>query len=336
MRLINRIMKSSTVQHLAFWVLSFYFIGSYFSISNTLKAIDFVYALFFHVSLAPLVYINLKWLIPKFLNSKQYVIYFLGALLNIGVAVGIHEMAFELLIPALPIDYYIVSFTDTVLLGTIYGIYTLLTTLVKLSRSWFRVKELEKENTKLELNTLRFQVNPHFLLNSLNSIYALALKKSDATPEMILKLSGMLKHILYGEVGNKISLQQEVNYLRHYVELQKLRFTENADIRLNANGNFKNRVIAPLILITFFENSFKHGVSGKINGAYAHFDLSLSKKRLNLMAVNSKGKNNSTPIEGGIGLENVKKRLDLLYKDKHSLQIEEDNTKFKIYLTIDL
>ncbi len=331
---IRKIIKSSTVQHLAFWVLSFYFIGSYFSISNTLKAIDFVYALFFHVSLVPLVYVNLKWLIPRFLNGKQYIIYFAGALLNIGLAIGIHELAFELLIPALPIDYYIVSFTDTILLMIIYGIYTLLTALLKLSRSWFKIKELEKENTELELNTLRFQINPHFLLNSLNSIYALALKKSDATPEVILKLSRMLKHILYGEVDNKISLQHEVNYLNHYVELQKLRFTENADIRFNAKGDFKNQVIAPLILITFFENSFKHGVSGKINGAYAHFDLNFSDNKLNLMAENSKGKNNNTPGGGGIGLENVKKRLDLLYKDKHSLEIKEDDSKFNIYLTI--
>ncbi|MEM7109369.1 MAG: sensor histidine kinase [Bacteroidota bacterium] len=329
-------MKSSTAQHSAFWVLSFCFIGSYFSISNTLKAIDFVYALFFHISLVPLVYINLKVLIPKFLNSKQYVIYFAGAVLNIGLAIAIHELAFELLIPALPLDYYIVSFTDTILLGMMYGIYTLLTALLKLSRSWFRIKELEKENTELALSTLRFQINPHFLLNSLNSIYALALQKSEATPEVILKLSGMLKHILYGETGNKISLQQEVNYLTHYVELQKLRFEENADIRFKSTGDFKNHEIAPLILITFFENSFKHGVSGKVAGAYAHFDLNLSGNGLSLRAVNSKGKTNNAPGEGGIGLENVKKRLQLLYKDRHSLEIEENKTMFKIYLTLDL
>lgn len=329
-------MKSSTAQHSAFWVLSFYFIGSYFSISNTLKAIDFVYALFFHISLVPLVYINLKWLIPKFLNSKQYVIYFAGATFNIGLAIGVHELAFELLIPALPIDYYIVSFTDTILLGMIYGIYTLLTALLKLSRSWFRIKELEKENTELELNTLRFQINPHFLLNSLNSIYALALKKSDATPEVILKLSEMLKHILYGETGNKISLEQEINYLTHYVELQKLRFEENANIQFKSSGDLKNQLIAPLILITFFENSFKHGVSGKVTGAYAHFDLNFSVNELSLTAINSKGKGNNTPGEGGIGLENVRKRLELLYKNRHSLEIQENETQFKIHLTLEL
>ena len=113
-------------------------------------------------------------------------------------------------------------------------------------------------------------------------------------------------------------------------------FSENAEIRFDTHGDFTNHKIAPLILVTFFENSFKHGVSGKAKGAYAHFDLTLKDDKLTLLAVNSKGHKNNTPTEGGIGLENVKKRLSLIYPGKHSLEILETQKEFTINLTLEL
>lgn len=256
--------------------------------------------------------------------------------MNIALAVFIHEISFELLIPALPIDYYIVSFTDTVLLVTIFGIYVVLTSLLKLSRSWFKIKEIEREKSALELSNLRFQINPHFLLNTLNSIYALSLKQSRETPDAILKLSNMLKHILYGRADEMILLRKEIDYLQDYVELQKIRFAENADIQFNIEGDIVEQKIAPLLLITFFENSFKHGISGKARNGHAQFDLVVKENDLRFKAINNIGILNNTPEASGIGLDNVKKRLDLIYPNRHDLLITNDGEKFEVNLNIKL
>ena len=246
MKKVSKILTNRWLQHLVFWVLSLYAIGSYFSISNELKTIDFIYSFFFHIPLLWLVYINLRYHIPKFLLKGRYVLYFLLSLFNLAAAYFIHQVFFDVIVPILPTDFYMVSFTDMPVLLTIFTIYLVLTTLLKLSKSWYELQQLEKEKLSLELNSLKMQINPHFLFNSLNSMYSLARKKSDKTPDAILRLSNLMRYMIY-EVSEEVALSKEVDSIQDYLDLQKLRTEEDATITFTVEGETENRMITPLL-----------------------------------------------------------------------------------------
>lgn len=325
------------LQHLVFWVLSLYVIGSYFSISNTFKNIDLIYSAFFHISLLLLVYTNIRILIPILFERKKYFTYLLAILVVLALTFGVHELTFEIAIPILPIDYYIVSFVDPLVLIMIFSIYLILSTLIKLSESWFKVQQLQQDKLAMELESLKFQVNPHFLLNSLNNIYGLALKKSDMAPGVILKLSNILKHMLYEGASDQVTLASELFYLEDYVELQKLRVSDKVDIELTISGDYEGHQIAPFLLINLIENSFKHGLGGNIEAPFAYFDISISANTLYFSSRNSIGEHQAIETDGGgLGLKNVRRRLELLYPGKHQFDIKETLKEFTVKLSIDL
>ncbi|MEO9871705.1 sensor histidine kinase [Ekhidna sp.] len=333
---IRRVISKTWIQHLVFWMLSLYGIGSYFSISNEVKVIDFIYSLFFHIPLLTLVYFNIRYHLPKFLQKERYLIYGLLSFLNIALAYFLHEIIFEVLIPVLPTDFYMVSFTDFSVLITIFIIYLALTTLLKLSKSWYQLQQLEKEKLSLELNSLKMQINPHFLFNSLNSVYSLSLKKSDQTPQVILGLSNLLRYMIYEVSEERVPLLKEVESLRNYLNLQKLRVDETADIQLDISGEINNQKLAPLLFFPLIENSFKHGL--KSNNNFVHVKLEVTEKALVFMIKNNKGKVDE-PEDGrygGIGLENVRKRLDIIYNKKASMEVKNKDESFEVTLTIDL
>lgn len=336
-KFIQKITQIRWLQHILFWVLSVYFIGSYFSISNTFKSIDLVYSAFFHLSLLILVYVNIRILIPLLLEKNRYTIYFLLSLVLVAFTYGAHELIFEIAIPLLPIDYYIVSFTDPVFLIAIFSVYLVLSSLIKFSKSWFKVQKLQQDKLAMELESLRFQVNPHFLLNSLNNIYGLSLKKSDKAPEVILKLSNIMKHMLYQGQSSTISLESEISYLNDYVALQKLRVSENTNISMRVVGDNKDLQIAPFLLINFIENSFKHGLGGSIESPFVNMNIEIKESTLHFTCVNSIGNVDTTVSENsGLGLKNVRRRLELLYSDKHELLIAETEKEFSVNLSLNL
>lgn len=335
MGLALKVINSKWFQHPVFWVLSIYAIGDYFAISNLLKFIDFFYALLFHIPLFFLVYMNLAVLIPKFLQKGKYISYALLAIILVNASYGLHELTFEFLLPLLPTEYYMVSFTDYEVLVTIFLIYLVLTTLLKLSKSWYQLQRVEKEKLSIELNSLKSQVNPHFLFNSLNSIYSLALAKSDQTAETVLELSNLLRYMLY-EVGeDKVELSKEIEMLENYIELQKLRSDQSTKITFNVAGNPGQHKIAPLLFFPLVENSFKHGVKGVSDSAYVDISLNVE-NGIAFTIKNNKGKVDDMEEGkyGGIGLENVKRRLALIYEGKHQFQIKETDTDFEVKLKI--
>ncbi|MBK5286245.1 MAG: histidine kinase, partial [Bacteroidia bacterium] len=200
-----------------------------------------------------------------------------------------------------------------------------------------KVLELQKDNLQLELNALKAQVNPHFLFNTLNNIYSLALRKSEKTPEMILKLSDMMRYLLYECNVAQVPLQKEINFINNYIELEKIRHDKNVKIDFSLTGNLDDSEIAPLLLIPFVENSFKHGVNALVGKGWVDIRLNIMNKKLSLVVVNSKPENNNgTGKEKGIGLENVKKRLELLYPGKYTLSIEPQEEKFLVNLSVDI
>jgi LytS/YehU family sensor histidine kinase len=320
-------------------MLSFYIIGSYFSISGIIKLIDFIYSGFFHIPLVLLVYINIGYLVPNFLQKEKYVSFILLSTLNIGLAYIIHELLFEILIPLIPGEFfgvfYIVSFTDSRVLVFIFGFYLVISTLLKLSKSWYELQQLEKEKLSLELNSLKMQINPHFLFNSLNSLYSLARKKSDKTPIAIMHLSNLMRYMIY-EVSEEVILSKEIEILRDYLNLQMLRTEEDVNISFQIEGDTEHRMIAPLLFFPLVENSFKHGLKGEKGTNFVEIILKNSTSNLFFHIRNNKS---SLDFDedgkyGGIGIANVKKRLHLIYGNHAKMKVKETDESFEVTIKI--
>lgn len=335
MRFLTKLINSKWIQHPVFWVLSVYAIGNYFSISSIFKFIDFFYALLFHIPLVFLVYVNLRVLIPKLLERGKYAIYALSIPLLLVTTFVLHEFTFEILLPILPTEFYMVSFTDPEVLFTIFTIYLVTSSLLKLSKSWYLLQQVEKEKLNIELNSLKAQVNPHFLFNSLNSIYSQALAKSDQTAETVLELSNLLRYMLY-EVGDDLVLvSKEVEMLENYIELQKLRVEDAAHVSFVVNGNLSETKIAPLLVFPLVENAFKHGLKGSSEDAFVKIELKVDDQ------ITFDIRNNMGQVDdmeqgkyGGIGLENVKRRLALIYPNRHQLEINTLENEFQVKLIL--
>lgn len=335
MRTIIKLINSKWIQHPVFWVLSVYAIGNYFSISSIFKFIDFFYALLFHIPLVFLVYVNLRVLIPKLLEKGKYALYALSIPLLLIIAIGLHEFTFEILLPILPTEFYMVSFTEWQVLIAIFSIYWVLTTLIKLSKSWVVLQQVEKEKLSIELNSLKAQVNPHFLFNSLNSIYSQALAKSDDTADTVLELSNLLRYMLY-EVGEDlVPLNKEVEMLENYIALQKLRVEDTAHVSFHVKGELDEVKIAPLLVFPLVENAFKHGLKGDSEDAFVKIDLNVG-AHITFEISNNLGQVDDMEAGKyvGIGLENVKRRLKLIYPNRYELSIQPTDNEFHVKLVI--
>jgi two-component system, LytTR family, sensor kinase len=198
-------------------------------------------------------------------------------------------------------------------------------------------RERQNENLKTELSLLRSQVNPHFMFNVLNNMVALARKQSELLEPSLIKLSSLMRYMLYETGEQKVLLDKETEYLQSYIDLQQQRFGKKLAVNVILQPADKQYEIEPMLLIPFVENAFKHG-TGMIENAQIDIDLSALNDRLNFTV---KNKYDPTSVEirdaaGGIGLANVKRRLELLYAGKHNLTISKDNNIFSVSLQIQL
>ncbi|MFC3196580.1 sensor histidine kinase [Parapedobacter deserti] len=187
-------------------------------------------------------------------------------------------------------------------------------------------KNLENEKLMAELAFLKSQINPHFLFNSLNNIYSLAYQKSEKTPEAVLKLSEIMRYMLYESNEDTVLLDEEINYLKNYIELQKLRFKERVFVDLYVDIDKTGHRVMPLLLISFLENAFKHGVSTDA-GKPIRIDIRVENGRLHFKAENAKNQLNKDQTKG-VGLANLRRRLQLGYPDRHSINIIESETYY--------
>lgn len=219
---------------------------------------------------------------------------------------------------------------------TIYGIYSLL---LRLTIGWF---ETQKQKTELmlekksgELALLRSQINPHFLFNTLNNIYSLVYKKSDDAPEAVMKLSSIMRYMLFDATTDHVLLEKEIEYLKSFIELEKLRVRHRDFVELEITGNTDEHTIAPMLLIPFVENAFKHG-SRQVAGAGIRVRLEVTPTEIRFTVVNHIRKSESVVKDkvGGIGLQNIRRRLNLLYPGKHTLNIRTDEEFYTVDLTI--
>jgi len=214
-----------------------------------------------------------------------------------------------------------------------------LSTSVSLAANFYKgekkKKESEKEKLTSELSFLKSQVNPHFLFNVLNNIYSLAIRKSDNLPPIILKLSEMMRYMLYESEGNTVRLEDEIKYMENYIALQKLRMYDDTDIRFDIKGMVADKRITPMLLIPFIENAFKHGLTQN-SGSFIHVLLEVKGQSLFFKTSNAFLPSKAKDKTSGIGIQNVKRRLALLYPKSHTLSISESDNKYIVELELRL
>jgi two-component system LytT family sensor kinase len=195
-------------------------------------------------------------------------------------------------------------------------------------------KTLENANLNAEVNFLKSQINPHFLFNTLNSIYSQAHNRSEHTEYSILRLSELLRYVLYESGEEKVPLEKDIQYINNYIDLQRIRLSSKITLNYRVSGLLPGNTIAPLMLISFIENAFKHGISYS-QPSEIHIEISVFEKTLTLNVVNPLIKNDTfTP--GGLGLRNVTRRLELLYPGKYSLDARRTDNQFIVNLKLDL
>jgi LytS/YehU family sensor histidine kinase len=214
--------------------------------------------------------------------------------------------------------------------------------MLRFAKDWFELeakkKELENEKLTAELSFLKEQINPHFLFNTLNNLYYLAYTKSDNTTEVIAKLSQMMRYMIYESNYPLVPLGKEIEYMQNYVSLERLRLNNQIPIDFKVDGDPSTIKVAPLILITFLENAFKHGVSGDNKKAWVNLSIKLQGKNCIYTVENSKinGVTSDHAGKSGIGLQNVKRRLELTYGEKYDLEVKDLPDRYYVQLKLEL
>ena len=293
----------------------------------------------------PAVYINLELLLPKWGKRKRILFYILSLAFIIILFSWINYRFFaEWSVKLLP-NYFFISYFTFKEIVFFFTAYIIITSLLKLSKSWFWVSELEKEllekekqKTEVELKALKAQINPHFFFNTLNNIYSMALDKNEKLPDSILQLSDLMRYFLYESKDNFIPLEKELAVVNNYIALQKIRSGALLDLEMKSSGEINGQQIAPLLLITFLENAFKHGAKGNTEKAFIRIRTAIEKNRFIFSIENTKGITDKIKAgdQGGLGLENIQRQLELLYPKKHVLTINNRKDSFVVQLQLDL
>lgn len=292
-------------------------------------------------------YLNYFILIPRLFTTGRYWWYALFVVLSLILLSCLYELVDLLVkieIPNYghhqkgPRPYRYISFFG-VFNGLIaLGISTSVRIANELVKNEKQRKELENQTLKSELSFLKSQVNPHFLFNTLNNIYSLSLSRSEQTPEAIMKLSQLLRYMLYETDDKNVSLDKEVAHVEDYISLQRMRLTDQVEVTLEKKGNLATKHIEPLLLIPFVENAFKHGIHAKYP-SFVKISIAVEGDVLLFNVVNSVIPNAAQQPKdknSGIGLNNVEKRLNLLYPDRFALDIKADEKVYTVSLKINL
>jgi two-component system, LytTR family, sensor kinase len=348
------------VYHSLFWI-SYYVFAALISLSiNQIYDARFYWDLF---TLLPpdmlLVYTNLYFLVPRFLVKRKFAVYFAG--------LGICMSLLSFLNIALHHWYALAGTTAYAASGQfnsrnfagqmLNGFYLVgLVTGLKFSKDWMlqqqKLQEKEKQQVDTELSFLKSQIHPHFFFNTLNNLYSLTLQKSDLAPEVVLKLSDLMSYMLYESEAALVPLDKEICSLENYLALERLRFGDRLSLSFDSSGSTVSPAptipirIPPLILLTFAENSFKHGMNQTIGDGRIVITLRVVAGELwfeidnpvgpRQSSVNERLSSSPTYEKNGIGLKNVIRRLDLLYGPRYQLDITETEGRFHVTLKIPL
>ncbi len=334
---INRLLL-----HTAFWALTF---GVMLKLIADDISPTYSDCLYTGILLAPimlLAYVNGLVLLPRWFSKRQFAGYAIASSASILLFSLLTYAIFEKLLDAVYPSFIFVSlfsFFDLVLIGTTT---VAITSLLYFTISWFNAEQERKEiaiqlqqKSDAELKLLKSQLNPHFLFNALNSIYALVLRKSDVAADALVQLSDIIRYMVYETGSGTISLRREIEILQNYIELQKMRLNADVEVSYRQLGDVGEKQIAPMLLFPFVENAFKHGSKGMIKDSFVRINVDVEDESVTLGVYNSKGAAPSVNDKnGGVGLANVKQLLERIYPDSYKLTIEDAESTFHVNLTI--
>jgi hypothetical protein len=329
--------------HILIWIvlicLPFYFTSKTLIDFHPTK--DFHALIHFGISnvlLIMLFYLNYFLLIPKMLFRNQYLLYFI-------ICIGLFLLLFkspgwigDLFTPRrvmIKPDENAIKMFPMLFSNSILMYISVFVSSIAL-RMNNRLKQIEKFKYNSQLSNLRAQINPHFLFNTLNSIYSVTIKKAPEAADMVEKLADMMRFTLKESQSDYVPLSKEISYVQNYIELQKVRLDKNVKIEYQVKGDLKPYKIAPLLLIPFIENAFKYGVNPEADSLIV-IHIHSEEKQLKVLIQNNKVQLDHSLIEkNGVGIENTLKRLDLIYPNQHQCVIQETDKDFTVTLNIKL
>lgn len=328
--------------HTFFWICAWLFFFFYYKRYSEVNQYTFAASLINLLPAIATVYTFNYYLIPKFLlrnNLKKFI-----ALAFVAIVMFFY---FQLLLTLFLVVRLLYAesgifpeMIDVVMLFFNMFFVVFIAIAIKFYKRWsekdYREQRIQKEKVETELQMLKTQINPHFLFNTLNSIYVLAMKKSEQTANTVMKLSDILDYILYKVNTPEIAISDEIKIIENYIELEKIRYGNRIELKFTVDFQSKNIQIPPMLIIPFIENAFKHGVAKSIEKSWITISIEETNRMLEIKVSNSRSQSAIKAKNGGIGLVNVKKRLDILFNDLHNLDITEKNNRYDVFLSIPL
>ncbi|GAB3820758.1 sensor histidine kinase [Pontibacter rugosus] len=344
---VRSITQNRLLLHLSFWTVYVVFFGllygSYIDDYYNAFMVELV-ELPFKIAL---VYFNMYYLMPRYLLQKRYLEFFVYLLLLTGAIGALMQFV---LLPFLihPIFCPTTCTEDNLTLYRFVknivnvNYVVAITAVIALLKNWYShqqaAQNLTQDKLEAELKFLKGQIHPHFLFNTLNSLYSLTLKKSDNAPEVVLKLAGLMDYMLHDANAAMVPLEKELDYIKNYIALEKVRYGDRVDVHLAATGSIAGKQVAPMLLLPFVENAFKHGVSTETENAWIRIDVKVTEEELVLLVENckcgDKASSSNRDMASGIGLKNLQRRLELLYEDRYELEIEDEADSYAARLEV--
>lgn len=338
------IFRYRLVWHVLFWIVIFLL----YSLSYGGYWGNYYEEGMYNLSLMPVriigTYILIYWILPKAFHPKRFIrftVYLFIHAIVFGTAIYLTLRLLNLFPNHFDYSKLPLIFPEKIfiLLITNYGVPVMASTVV-IFKKWYldeiQKNKLAEEKLEAELSFLKSQIHPHFLFNTLNNLYALTLIKSDRTSDVVLKLSGLLDYMIYKSNDKFVALSKELEILDSYIELEKLRYNNRLDLEYHVNRKTDLHVIAPLILLPFVENSFKHGASNDRTNPKIRISIDIKDDSLELKVLNSTlgDMKKDLSLSEGIGLKNVQRRLELIYPGTYKLNIHQNEKEFEVNLVV--
>jgi hypothetical protein len=345
-------MKAITMKrvllHAAFWIFYLLLSTAYYT-----QGVKYGDELFYQLALLPFpilfTYAQLYVFIPKLLLQKKIIAYLLVSIPFAKLVTWHNFLCYDYFVA--PVKYgtprgnFWFEYPWAIHIEALKSVFSFVmicgvAVSIKLVKKWYleneRNQKIEKEKLGMELEMLKAQVHPHFLFNTLNNLYSLTLTKADNSPIIVTHLSGLLRYMLYECNEREVPLNNEIAALKKYVELEKLRYGNRLDVSFSYSGNTAGLLIAPLLLLPFVENSFKHGASEQLDQCWINLHLYAEHCTLTFQLSNSCSREKTAANVGGIGLQNIQKRLDLMYAGNYKLSTLQEEEMYSVKLTMQL
>jgi len=333
----------SLVGHVVFWLLYvMLYAGMYISEDLTFWCSTHIILMSFPIKILTS-YFFMFWVLPRAMKKRGMKFFILCLVLSLPVAIFLDGyISQNYIYPITYSDFNAEEYWDVArvfkIFVRLYGVVFITVALRYIYlqfREQKRLQDMQNEHLAIEMKYLKNQINPHFLFNTLNSLYSLIINKKDQAGELVLRLSDMMRYMIYDASKPGIPIEKEIELLQNYILLEKTRFGNRVSVSFNILGETNSLKIPALICLPLVENSFKHGLSDGVDEVLISIDLSIKDSEVNLIVENTKPKLLNKEKQGGFGLQNLKRRLDLLFNEDYEFKIKEDLDSYLAILKFD-